>query len=533
MPKKEKKKKLKPILLEREVKTKRFQSSVEKQFLFKEYSQYFQRWTSWQRKILLCQCTSHSSMALLISLSTIMEPVFHRDYQVFNTGSFQSSLIKTFSSLKTEEEENTDLPNLSDIIKNEKWQFPINQNEKFQKDKIANVFIQSANNRKNPFDDIELDDLPEKNEVTHKHSQQKRKESVSTLDFFWKYEIDKISTLGNFVRVYNPKVKKKLAGKTLTSEYKHKAWYLPPISPNKLLLKASKSELLKTYKNISEGIIHAYQKWKNAEQGDFFLCLFKLCSPEELVFLGNCIQQCLRNIGDINRLSDKVLLNIFGYLDKTDLHSCSRTCKRWRLLAFHNFIWKRRCYDLAIEYNQLAVLNYIETISEDLMWKDIYKQLDDTVQQLVNVMVLQPNQEDCSYATDNDEDGDVMLEGSDGDEGNGSCDDENMPESLNSSFERLEIVHLSPNKSFGTIASSERSKSTSPPVVFAAEQSFESENTVNEHNEHADDMTDQAFDVRPKLVQPTNQLVCSISSFKCVCLYSFFVLCLSNLLFYL
>ena len=274
-----------------------------------------------------------------------------------------------------------------------------------------------------------------------------------------------------------------------------------------------KCELLKTYKNVSEGIVQSYQKWRNAEQGDFLLCLFELCSPEELIFLGNCIQQCLRNIGDINRLSDKVLLNIFSYLDKTDLFSCSQTCKRWRILAFHNSIWKYRCYQLATEYNQLPVLNYIETISGDLLWKDIYRQLDDTVQQLVNVMVLQPNQEDFSGASDNDiEDGEefgLLSQGSgdDVDEMNGSCEEENnISESLNSSFERLEIVHLSPNKSFATIASSGRSKSTSPQVVIATEESFDSENAVSEH---VDEIADQAFDVRLKLIQPTNQLVCN------------------------
>ena len=524
MPKKDKNKKkllLKPVLIEKELKVKYFQPSVDKQLLIKDHSNQFLQWNSWQRKILLCQCTFQSSIQFLISLSTVMEPVFHRDYQIHTVGKFDSTLLRSISQ-QTPKPNKEDQEKSAIIVpnkRNERWILPINQ----QSDELYTI-ADTIVRHKSPFKGIVLDDMPSKEPIDHKHEAHKNKDSITTIDFFWKYQSDKLKTLGNFVKVQ--KTNKSPIKKENVSEYKQKSWFLPAINKGNSLLKASRIDLLKSFKDSTNEILASYRKWSHAEKGDLVLSLLGNCTPEEMTFFGNCIQQRLREIGDVNRLPDNVLLKIFGYLNQGDLFNSSLTCKRWHRLAFHNKLWKDKCYKLAVQFNQQAVLQYLEKSPSVMLWKDIYKELNETVQQLIdNMMIYPPTSANGTNNFDNEETDngspDIPTEDNNTEERSrldvdtdeeeyAVDDDENSLDSMNSSFEKMEIVHLSPNKSFATFIASESSKDSIEDTQL--DNLVADNNDNSERNEQQDgtttaDVNDIAFDVRSKLIQPMNLMV--------------------------
>ncbi|KAI0224247.1 hypothetical protein LSAT2_024735 [Lamellibrachia satsuma] len=63
------------------------------QQLFRKVWEWFESWTPWQQKMLLCGLTNRSSTAMLESLVTILEPVFHRDFATSLRGTDPSSLM--------------------------------------------------------------------------------------------------------------------------------------------------------------------------------------------------------------------------------------------------------------------------------------------------------------------------------------------------------------------------------------------------------------------------------------------------------
>ena len=518
MPKKVKSKKnliLKPVPPEKELKVKYFQPSVDKQLAIKEYSNQFMQWNSWQRRILLCQCTFQSSIQFLVSLSTIMEPVFHRDYQIHTMGTLIHSISLPGPKAKKEGQERDGIISNK---KKEKLFLPITQ----QTNELYNV-TDTLDEHKSPFKDILLDNMSSKELINHKHENHKNKDSITTIDFFWKYQADKLETLGNFVKV---KKMQKPNKKENVAEYKQKSWYLPPINKGNSLLKASRVDLLKSFKDSTNEILASFRKWSHAEQGDFVLSLLGICMPEELIFFGNCIQQRLREIGDINRLPDSIFLKIFGYLPQTDLYNCSLTCKHWQSLAFHNKLWKSKCYELADHYNQYAVLQYLENSPSVMLWKDIYKELNKTVQQLLdNLMLRPPSVNNDHFENDEAESGsfykmaDSVIEENykdfddeeEEDEYNQMDENDDLSDSMASSFEKLEILHLSPSKSFATFIASESSKDSleEPPPNSLVANNNNPNNAENQNGEkeQQDDVNDLAFDVRSKLVQPVNMMV--------------------------
>lgn len=56
---------------------------------------------------------------------------------------------------------------------------------------------------------------------------------------------------------------------------------------------------------------------------------------------------------NIEKLPDKVLLNIFSYLSHRQICQIARVCKRWRLIAYDTRLWK--CVSLRPEVSGLHV----------------------------------------------------------------------------------------------------------------------------------------------------------------------------------
>lgn len=480
-------------------KSKNFSSSADKQMFFKEFSIKFSLWKTWQKKIFLCKCTTESSLNLLFSLSTILEPVFHRDFQVIHLGGFKSSLIKNFSDLNQK-------------IKNEDEQVGASS-EKLYLPELENNASNSKDTKgiANPF----LSTSIEKNQDArmsnkHIHYRERHSESLSTIDFIHDYQKNQLKTLGSLFR-HN----KRKSHCTLLSEYKHKSWW----SPSELRLEnVSKITLLQSFKEVLEGFYFNFVKWSNAEQGDFFLTIFQYCSPEELIFLANCIQQRLKDIKDINRLPDKLMLNIFSYLDVNSLLKCSQVCKCWRLLAKNNTLWKERTYTLADKYKQNAILNYMETISRCLIWSEVYKELNDCIQQLV---IESTNS--ITYSVKDDEENEEYFEETETESEDGASVEESCSGTvLDSSLGMSDIVHLKPVRTFSPVTNTDLFPSVEEDVSLNKEEiqanTKEKEQVVEEIQNTVsieDPAIDFAFDVRPKLEQPTNELV-SRSKWKIV-----------------
>ena len=62
----------------------RFVAPMDKQIMFQEITAEFGEWTPWQKRMLLCRATEKTSTTLLTTLSTVLEPIFHRDFEVIN-----------------------------------------------------------------------------------------------------------------------------------------------------------------------------------------------------------------------------------------------------------------------------------------------------------------------------------------------------------------------------------------------------------------------------------------------------------------
>lgn len=58
----------------------------------------------------------------------------------------------------------------------------------------------------------------------------------------------------------------------------------------------------------------------------------------------------------VDSLSEKCLLHVFSYIHQRDLGILARVCKKWRLLAYNNQLWKVVC--LRPEYNGLHVNSF-------------------------------------------------------------------------------------------------------------------------------------------------------------------------------
>ena len=58
----------------------------------------------------------------------------------------------------------------------------------------------------------------------------------------------------------------------------------------------------------------------------------------------------------VDKLPDKVLLEVFGYLRHKDLCRISCVCRKWRLIAYDSKLWTR--VSLRPEYSDLHVSNF-------------------------------------------------------------------------------------------------------------------------------------------------------------------------------
>ena len=508
-------------------KTRYFISSVDKQVLYKDISAQFVDWASWQKRILLCRCTERSSCVLLSTFATVLEPIFHRDFEVMSKGGFQSSLIKNFPATPDTASigENTSVRPVSehghdsqtDSPKN-KWHLAPVLTVGERKERVPS-FIGSTNKegviisspqttiskQKSPFDDISIHFSGTSiNKTNHTHTVHRTTDSLATIDFLKDPKTSMKPQLGSLVR---PSTDKQ-ANRTVTlKQYKHEKWWLPPITTSKHYRKISKADLLQSYKIVIDDFIDMFSSWNNAEKGDFLLNIVDLCSPDEVTFFASCISQRLKVINDINRLPDKVQLKIFSYLDPYILCQTSQVCRRWNMLSSHTFLWKNQCYKLATEYSQLDVLKYLEstTTPTGLNWKQIYEELQQSVDQLVT-----PPDHDESTLSNSYSVYEETIYGEDfSDNENESSENSSKNEySLHSDDMGLsnKETFLQNSNIFEENVVTEKQEGDVLDEISASKDVVTSDKAES-LSEDKPEETDVALDVRTKLVQAKNQMV--------------------------
>ena len=423
-----------------------YKSSFDKQILFRDIIKHFADWPTWQKRLLLCRFTEKTSPNLLSTLSTVLEPIFHRDFEVKSQDGFHSTLIKTFldrkirstfltttslsvnpsftvspshhspSSTTNVVNDLTDIRNATsqqDNSKESDHPVPIslygNSNQKCigsrSEEKSLNSVspahshhtIASASiigkkssmytqglrrtslksldkNFRMPNIDSTLSSVQLHRGISHSHIIHRNSGSLSTMEFLQCSQKQNLGKLGELVK---PSVNK--YDTTRVKQYKHKKWWLPPIHTGQTLQRASKKNLLRSFKRITDEFVQKYTLWSNAEKGDFMLNIIDYCLPDEIIFLANCIYQRLQKLNDINNVSDSVLLNIFSYLEIDDLIEAGQVCQRWKFLTSSGHIWKEKCYNLAYENGQLDVMKNLEMSSVELEWKQLYYELEDSI----------------------------------------------------------------------------------------------------------------------------------------------------------
>lgn len=345
-------------------------ASYDKKAIFKDIATHFSDWSAWQRQILLCKCTEQSSIPFLTSLATILEPILHRDFDIVTHGKFKSSLIKNFLILPS--------ITYSPLISH---RAPTGSQEHLScsSQSTHNIDIKTSQKNEYPFKIETFDEAAlQKTLPFHAHARPRKTDSLSTIEFFNDINKQNVQDSIKFKKICGDR-----PGHLSIRNYKHEKWCLPNIKSNQKFNSVSKKSLLRSFNIAVNRFMEKYIAWRNVDKGDFFLHMVDFCSPNDLVYLAHCINQRLRDIGDIERLPDNLLVRIFTYLDCVDLAETAQVNKRWKILSSSEMLWKTMSYDLANKYNQLDFLTYLETSSVALNWKVLYQELKDSVEQLV------------------------------------------------------------------------------------------------------------------------------------------------------
>lgn len=386
-----------------------FTPSIDKQLLFQSLIKQFSEWPTWQKRLILCKFTDRSSSTLLSTLSTALEPIFHRDFEIKSKNGFHSYLLETFLNPSTSIPSTATPSNKTPLSSrrssynpdtfvggSEKGAstiesgtlynptYPTTPSVNLKVSSIAHGKVSSKQWRDQkrrstvmPSIDHELTVATinrniEKRGILHTHMS-RNSGSLTTGEFLPQKKIKNKKLLGSLMKPSN--------GKELTSveQYKREKWWLPPASKDHQLQHASRKTLLKSFKKNADDFTHKYTLWSNAEKGDFMLRIVDNCSPDEIKFLANCIYQRLEKINDINNLSDKIILHTFSFLDCDDLSNAAQVCQRWKYLTTVDALWEQKCYDLAFSHGQMNVVKNLELSVAELNWKQLFYELKDSI----------------------------------------------------------------------------------------------------------------------------------------------------------
>ncbi|XP_074648509.1 uncharacterized protein LOC141903979 [Tubulanus polymorphus] len=161
--------------------------------------------------------------------------------------------------------------------------------------------------------------------------------------------------------------------------YKHSKWFGNAPRDGKKFEKAQKSKLRNHFQRQMDQITEWMSGWQSHERLSILVEIVKICSTELISFMAQCIRQRLQDRTDINRLQDHTLMEIFTYLDSSDLNNAAQVCKRWKYLCSRDELWMVKCEELGEEegipdMNEL-VEKYGRNTDHSIDWRLAYTEL--------------------------------------------------------------------------------------------------------------------------------------------------------------
>ncbi|KAK6182390.1 hypothetical protein SNE40_010093 [Patella caerulea] len=204
---------------------------------------------------------------------------------------------------------------------------------------------------------------------------------VDTLDFFEKEKVNKLGKLQREISDMALPLSITTTDElpvTLPKFYKHiKFWPVTP-SEGKHFLKAKRLELVDNFKDQLCHVWMWMQDWEDFEKIGLLKAIMKISNPMILSDLLDHIHQRLEDEKDINRLCDKLLLNVFSFLPPRDICRTSQVCRRWRYLCTSEDLWMFKCLEMGEEEGIRNIPNLVlQTNSKSMLvdWKLAYQEL--------------------------------------------------------------------------------------------------------------------------------------------------------------
>eukprot|EP00794_Sanderia_malayensis_P019919 gene19919-21871_t len=385
-----------------------FISKPEKQILYKKILSGFISWMVWQKKILLCGLTGKCSRSFLQTLSTVFEPILHEkntrvslslsssltqsimmnkgDIEMQDDGGFVFEMDMLMHGVKASvQHDSSDPQDMYDAVNTRQGR--------------ESSFLPQIPNRPYTIGNSTTGTLKHNWPINHVHENANLSPAKRANAFFPKIMTSRTDKLGRICSVNAIVSCKAGTSDYNTRAFKNRKWWAQSSADHSLFAAPKGRLLMKGFRDRLDIIYKWFSEWYDAEKGDFILHVISSCELEELEYFSQCILQRLKDIADIDRLQDGLLLKIFKYLGTDDLLSVSEVSRRWHLLATNSMMWKEKCRKLGDENELPDIVEQMKAASNgtEINWKLAYRDLLSSLRywksRLENERMIQENKQ--------------------------------------------------------------------------------------------------------------------------------------------
>ncbi|XP_028409821.1 F-box/WD repeat-containing protein 7-like isoform X2 [Dendronephthya gigantea] len=359
-------------------------------------------WKVWQREVLLCSLSEKCSVNLLTSLSTILEPVFHRDFVSRLHGrypDFQPKILcvkkrlkRVNKSIDVEVEiDKKTLDNVNDksMVDNVKYD---EGNEISTEQVEASIGEQLDDNNRLPLTDLIKESLvkadKEARNITNAttcEADKCRSCHVHTANIYNQDTGTRFFSASRFKRLSEMKAncshksRSELGPRISELDqkcFKHRRWWSAD-PKEKRLVPAKGLSLWKYFSRQLNEVNERMVACGDHERVHIISEVIKSSDPEQINFFAQCLIQRLKDHTDLSILPDQTLLKIFSTLDAKTLCQISQVSKRWRYLAEDGELWRNKCRQLGLSngVNDLIVLIEKSAENHTIDWKQAYQEV--------------------------------------------------------------------------------------------------------------------------------------------------------------